>query len=248
MIMMVGRGETFKTNARYRIHHKIWTVADLDQPQIIQGFLVRAIETGSDAGAWMATDEIDAPDFISAFNLSRPRLVQTVDALCVVTQCSFSLAAASWMVYRVGDNPERVLYFWHLQNRPTVGMPIWEPRQLNDAARLTSFGNPGALHYFREAVNAATPSARLALMVITAEALAGQVKVVRNCPECGCEYSYGGTNRSELELVLGQEAYSRLYKNNNGTLRHRLLHGSAIDESSAAEVSVLAYDSILGTS
>jgi len=187
---------------------------------------------------------IDAPDFISAFNVSRPRLVRTVDALCVVTQCSFSLAAASWMVYRVTDNPELVLYFRHLRNTSTVGMPIWEPNQLNDVARLTSVGSPGALHYFREAVNAATPSGRLALLVSTAEALAGQGRVVGNCQNCGSEYSYPGTNRGELELVLGQEAYSRLYRNNNGALRHRLVHGSAIDESSAAAVSALAYDAI----
>ena len=157
---------------------------------------------------------------------------------------SFSLAAASWMVYRVTDNPELVLYFWHLRNTSTVGMPIWEPNQLNDVARLTSVGSPGALHYFREAVNAATPSGRLALLVSTAEALAGQGRVVGNCQNCGSEYSYPGTNRGELELVLGQEAYSRLYRNNNGALRHRLVHGSAIDESSAAAVSALAYDAI----
>jgi hypothetical protein len=149
------------------------------------------------------------------------------------------------MVYRVSDNPERVLYFRHLRDRPTVGMPISEPNQLTDVARLTSVDNPVALHYFREAVNAATSSARLALLVITAEALAGQGGVIRNCKKCGYRDSYGGTNRNELELVLGHEAYSRLYKKKNGALRNRLLHGSAIEESSAAEVSALAYDSIL---
>jgi hypothetical protein len=149
------------------------------------------------------------------------------------------------MVYRVSDNPERVLYFRHLRDRPTVGMPISEPNQLTDVARLTSVDNPVALHYFREAVNAATSSARLALLVITAEALAGQGEVIRNCKKCGYRDSYGGTNRNELELVLGHEAYSRPYKKKNGALRNRLLHGSAIDESSAAEVSALAYDSIL---
>ena len=65
----------------YRIDHKIWTVAELDQPQTIEGFLVRAIDTGSGAGAWIATDAIDAPDFTSAVNVSRPRLVRTVDVL-----------------------------------------------------------------------------------------------------------------------------------------------------------------------
>lgn len=230
---------------RYRVSHKIWTVAELFEPQAIEGFEVRAVDTGSDAGAWIATDEIDGPNFITAFNLSRPRLVRTVDALCVVTQCSFSLAATSWMVYRVTDNPEQVLYFRHLRNRPTVGMTIWKPEQLNDVTRLASVNNPGALHYFREAVNAATPSAQLALLVITSEALAGQSKVVGNCKKCGFDYSYGGTNRVELEIVLGHEAYSRLYKSNNGSLRNRLLHGSAIDENAATEVSALAYDSIL---
>jgi hypothetical protein len=41
----------------YRIDHKIWTVAELDQPQTIEGFRVRAIDAGSEAGApgWQRT-------------------------------------------------------------------------------------------------------------------------------------------------------------------------------------------------
>jgi hypothetical protein len=229
----------------YRIVHKIWTVAELDEARTIEGFQMRAIDTGSDSGAWIAIEEIEAPDFITAFNMSRPRLVRTVDALCVVTQCSFSLAAASSLVYRLTDNPDHVLCFRHLRKRATVGMTVWKPEQLNDVAQLVSIENPGALHYFREAVNAATSSAQLAMLVITAEALAGQSKVIGTCQRCGFEYSYGGTNRGELEAVLGAAAYTRLYKSNNGSLRNRLLHGSSVDENAAAEVSTLAYDAIL---
>lgn len=230
---------------RYRIDHKIWTVAELSEPKTIEGFGMYATRAGTDADAWIATDEIDSPDFISAFHSSRPRLVRTIDALCVVTQCSFSLAAASWMVCRLTDNPEQILYFRHLRKTPTVGMAVWKAEQLSDVTRLVLIDNPGALHYFREAVNAATPSAQLAMLVIAAEALAGQCKVVGNCERCGYEYSRGGTNRTELEAVLGPEAYPPLYKSNNGSLRNRLLHGSTVDEDLATRVSAHAYDSIL---
>src|SRR5712675_3131645 len=117
---------------QYRIVHKIWTVAELDKVRMINGFQMRAIDEGSDAGAWIATDEIGALDFLAAFNSSRPRLVRTIDALCVVTQCSFSLAATSWMVYRLTNNPGHLLYFRHMRERATVGMTIWKEEQLND--------------------------------------------------------------------------------------------------------------------
>ena len=206
---------------------------------------MRALSTGTDSDAWIATEEVDEANFIRAFNMSRPRLVQLVDALCVVTQCSFSLAAASWLVCRLTDNPERILYFRHLRKRPTVGMTISRPQQLSDIARLGSIENPGALHYFREAVNASTPSAQLAMLVVTAEALAGQGKITGKCQRCELEYSYGGTNRDNLEAILGTEVYARLYKSRNGSLRNRLLHGSYIDENAAAQVSGLAYAAIL---
>jgi len=63
--------------------------------------------------------------------------------------------------------------------------------------------------------------------------------------KCGNAYSYGGTHRDELAAVLGPEAYSRLYRSNSGSLRHKLLHGSAIDENASAEVSALVYRAIL---
>src|ERR1700686_4025526 len=158
----------------------------------------------------------------AAFNLSRPRLVRTIDALCIVTQCSFSLTAASLMVYRLTNNPDQIVYFRHHRQRPTVPMSIWKAEQLTDVSLLASIENPGALHYFREAVNASTSSAQLAMLVVTAVALAGQQKVIGKCQKWGFEYAYGGMNRGELQAVLGQ-AYSPLYKSNDGSLRNRLL-------------------------
>jgi hypothetical protein len=208
---------------------------------------MRAVDPtdGLKSEAWIACEDADAPDFLSAYNRSRPRLVRTVDALSIVTQCAFSLATASFSVYRLTDNPEHVVYFRHLRARHQVGITLWKPEQLRDIAALTAMENPGAMHYFREAINASTPSAQLAMLVITAEALAGQGTVTGTCKTCGTEYSYGGTNRDELAAVLGPEAYNRLYKSNNGSLRNRLSHGSPIDENAAAEVSGLAYHAIL---
>jgi len=83
------------------------------------------------------------------------------------------------------------------------------------------------------------------MLVITAEALAGQSTVVGNCSNCGHEYRYGGTNREEIAAVLGADSYERLYRTNNGSLRHRLLHGSVVDENAAAEVSERVYHAIV---
>ena len=207
----------------YRVSHKIWTVADIDGTPVIEGFQMTAVPPEAVGGpqAWLARHDVDAPDFLSAYNMSRPGLVRTVDALSLVTQCAFSLVATSFSVVRLTDNADRIIYFRHLRQRPTVGIGVWRPEQLADIATLSRMENPGALRYFREAINASTSSARLAMLVITAEALAGQSTVVGNS-NCGHEYRYGGTNREELAAVLGAESYERLLLSPSIKTRARL--------------------------
>ena len=83
------------------------------------------------------------------------------------------------------------------------------------------------------------------MLVTTAESLAGQTVISGTCQNCGHEYQYGGTNRQALVAVLGEEVYNQLYKKSGGSLRNRLLHGSAIDENAAAALCNQVYENIL---
>ena len=184
---------------KYRISHKIRTVAELAEPTSIAGFRVELFAEGPDSDeAWLATEEASASDVRSAVNSSRTRLLEIIDALAAVLQCSFTLIGASFMAYRMDDNPDCIIFFRHLRPSKTVGMMLWKSEQITDVERLRQIGTPGALRYFREAMNAATSSACLAMLVTTAEALAGQSEVTRKCEKCGHEYSYSGTNRAAL--------------------------------------------------
>ena len=165
--------------------------------------------------------------------------------MAAVTQCAFSLVGTSFLVYRLTDNPDRVLYFRHLRDRRTVGMTLWRPEQMEDVTTLMRIESPAALRYFREAMNAATTSACLAMLVTTAEAFAGQTAIVGRCTQCGHEYQYGGTDRATLAAVLGENAYDQLYKKSHGSLRNRLLHGNPIDENIAAMLCGEIYERVL---
>jgi hypothetical protein len=231
----------------YRVSHKVRTVAELAEPLTTEGFLLEPFAPGEqpDEEAWVATEVVEAHDFLAALNDSRQRLLPFIDAVAVVTQCAFSLIGMSYMVYRMVENPHCLIYFNHVRRRATVGMILWKPEQGDDISRLLDTESPAALRYFREAMNAATSSACLAMLVITAEALAGQGRVTKRCSRCEHVYEYDGTNHDELLRILGNYAYAQLYKKNQGALRHRLLHGNPIDENAAAQLCDAMYHQIL---
>ena len=229
----------------YVVIHKVRTVANLHKNLSIEGFRLQNFAEQPTEEAWAVSEEVVADDFLKALNHSRERLLPIIDALAFVTQCSFSLAGMSFMVYRLDDNPQCVVYFRHLRSRPTVGMPFWQQEQAEDVSRLLQIENAAALRYFRHAVNASTSSACLALLATTAEALAGQGTVTGNCQKCGYEYLYGATDRTKLEAVLGTDAYNQLYKKKNGAIRNRLMHGHPINEDDAAALCDTIYKQIL---
>jgi hypothetical protein len=232
----------------YHVAHKVRTVAELYESQLVEGFQLQPFDPNGKPSqeAWEASEQVEAQDFLSAFNASRARLLPLIDALAVVTQCAFSLSGMSFQVFRQTDNPDGILYFRHLRGRKTVGMTLWKEEQRKDVGRLLAIESPSALRYFREAINAATSSACLAMLVTTAESLAGQNTVTGKCENCGHEYKYGGTDRTKLAKILGEDAHNQLYKKSHGSLRNKLLHGKAIDENAAAALCGEVYDRLVG--
>lgn len=231
---------------QYYVAHKIRTVAELLEPQSINGFTLCTFDPDGEfpQEAWEASEVLEGNDFLEALNRSRERLLSLVDALAVVMQCAFSVSGMSFQVLRQTENEEGILYFRHLRDRKTVGITLWQSDQADDVKRLLEFARPAAWRFFREAINAVTISSQLAMLVTTAEALAGQGKVNAQCSNCGHEYTYGGTDRTRLKTILGESAYASLYTRKGGSLRNRLLHGSPVDEVAAGELCQEVYGRI----
>ncbi len=230
---------------RYLICQKIRTVAGVDYADHIEGFWFRNFEAdkGLLSYAWEATNEALGSDFRDAFAKSRRALLPLVDAISVVTQCAASLVATSFFVYRLEQNEDRVLYLYVARRRDPVGITLWKEEQVRDIRKLAALLS-AALNFLREANNSSTGKTQLSMLIAAAESLAGQTSGTGTCKRCGFEYEKSGTDKARLRLVLGDEAYERLYVKNGGAIRHRLLHGSGAPEEEIAAVLPLAYDGI----
>jgi hypothetical protein len=136
--------------------------------------------------------------------------------------------------------------------RPDAVVPIglWEERQFGDIQRLRVV-DEAALLYFRESSRASTAKTKLAMLAITAEALAGDSVNVTQCGQCdqpfSCvcpqKYQTRGTDKQQLEKILGVQLYKRLYKGKS-PVRHKLMHGSMISEAEASELGAEAYSCV----
>jgi hypothetical protein len=124
------------------------------------------------------------------------------------------------------------------------------PEQSRDIDKLLGIEN-AAIRYIRDSINASTLMTRLAMLVIAAEALAGQAQRTSKCRDCRqdaicptcCEPlpPFAGTDRDKLQSVLGEQAYRALYVKNGGSLRHRLFHGATVPEAGLAEIVEPSY-------
>ena len=166
-----------------------------------------------------------------------------VDAISVVTQCAASLLATSYYVYRLDDNDDRAMMLYVARRVQPVGLALWTDEQSRDIAKLLDLSG-AAVHYLRESNNASTAKTRLSMLVIAAEALAGQTTVYGKCQNCNEPYSYGGTNKERLKAVLGAEAHDLLYVKDGGALRHRLFHGHDVPEDALGPAVSLTYAGI----
>lgn len=230
---------------RYLICQKIRTVANVDYREHIKGFFFREFEPerGLLGEAWEARNEAHGESFRDAFTKSRQALLSLVDAISVVTQCSTSLLATSFCVYKLEQNHDRVMYLYVARRRFPVGITLWEEDQVRDIEKLCNL--PGvALNFLRESNNASTPKARLAMLIAASESLAGDRGDTGKCSNCGFEYPRSGADKTKLRRILGEQAYDRLYEKNSGALRHRLFHGSGAPEEAVGEVLPIVYNRI----
>lgn len=232
---------------RYVIQQKVKSIANLGIEFQSGGYTFTAFDPKNPFGSeqWLATKEIQAETYQDASLTFRLDLIPILDALSVLTQCSFSVIAMSFLIRRLNDNASNSFYLYVAQDRKTVGMPFWEKEQLADLERLLKIENKVALHYLRESNNSSTAKTRLAMLVSAAEALAGQKQKTRECPDCGRKETFSTSNRELLADILGKEAYERLYLKDGGALRHKLAHGSVVPDKDIVEVLPMVYERII---
>jgi hypothetical protein len=231
----------------YLIQQKIKAIANLGVEFERAGYNFKAFDPKNPFGGeqWLSVREVQAQNYQDASLTFRLELIPVLDALSVLTQCSFSLIAMNYLVRRLNDNATDVFYLYVAQDRKTVGMPFWEKEQVADLDRLLRLDNKVALHYLRESNNSSTAKTRLAMLVFAAEALAGQKERTRTCPNCGRVETYSTSNRELLAEVVGKEGYDRLYVKDSGALRHKLVHGSVVPDKDIVEVVPLVYEKVV---
>ena len=231
----------------YLIQHKIKAIAKIGAEFESGGykFTPYDVENPFRGEEWLATKQISDESYQDAILKYRLELIPILDALSVLTQCSFSIIAMSYLIRRLNGNESEVFYLYVAKDRETVGMPLWDKEQFADLARLMGFDDKVALHYLRESNNASTAKTRLAMLVSAAEALAGQKQKTRACPDCGRKEIFGTSNRELLTEIVGREVYERLYVKESGALRHRLAHGSFVPDKDTVEVLPILYEKVI---
>jgi len=234
----------------YLVLQKVWTPAECDFPDVAGFWIFRCAAGPGGRRGWLAVRIMTAASWRAAYNTASQDLIHLIDAVHVTLQCTFSTAGASWFVWRqLGDQPYLVANTFRPD--PVVPMTLWQEKQLSDMYKLRAV-DPAALRYFRESSRASTAKTRLAMLAITAEALAGdgttvpqcdKCKVPLSCPTCQKQHQYKGTDKAHLETILTTTLYRSLYKG-AAAIRHKLMHGDTVDEAKASELARTAYANI----
>ena len=119
---------------------------------------------------------------------------------------------------------------------------VW---RIEDAKKLKEAKIDVALNYFRESINAITLITKTAMLLISAEAIAGQKKVTSKCKNCGESTERSGTDLEKLKEVLDEKLVKEIYKK-KGSLRNRLFHGGSVfKKGELKKVSDSIYEKII---
>lgn len=231
---------------RYLIQQKIKTVATLWDKIPYSGFTFEPfyLQIPAYSKDLLVTKEIEAKDYSEAIKSFQHELIPIIDALAVISQCSFSMLATSFLVFRL-TNPEEYAFIYFVKGRETTGMSLLNS-DFADLDKLIKIENKAALFYFRQSINAETAETRLGMLIIAAEALAGATQSSKECPYCKAKLSsYPITDRDKLKEIFGEELYKKLYEKGGGALRHKMFHGQKLTDDDIKENIGPVYDRIL---
>lgn len=202
----------------YLIKSKIATVAELREPFVLEGYELSSYNPEwwrSDG--WVASKEIEADNAGKAKGEFMRGLLPLVPELSVVSQCAFRLVLNTYFIYRLADNPKKIIYVYYIREAEPVGLHFDEPEKAN-LTKIHNIENKHGLFFIADAANAGSLYTNLSMLLIGIEGLAGEIE----------SRGIKRTNKAALKEILGDELYLKLYPYGEG-LRHQLFHGNVRD-------------------
>ncbi len=218
----------------YLIKYKIATLAELVEGFEYKGFEFTAYNPREywSCDAWVASREIQARNIGEARFKFINDLIPLIERFSVLSQCAFRIYPNTYLIYKVINNSEKIVYIFYVRSTDSVGLHF-NKKEINQLQKFEKIPNPNGLLYIMEASNTTTFYARLAMLIMAAEGLAGE-KIVRGIRT---------TDKAGLKKILGQDLYDKLYLHDG--LRHTLIHGRAKNDGSFNGLSAEVYSKII---
>jgi len=165
---------------------------------------------------WLATAEIDAKDYIGAWQTFWSRLARIVPRMSLVSQCYMEYLGQPILILRKDSD---IAFVRWVKDTQGAGLMFMDDERkaldllLNDAETPNEF-----FYYWYDATNSSGYASKLLLMFSAVEAL---VKI-------GTGMHKGKKDFAKLENILGPELKKDLWgtqEEHTNALRHRLIHG-----------------------
>jgi hypothetical protein len=173
---------------------------------------------------WLATYEVEANDYMSAWREFLKSLVPVVSRVALIGQCYTEHLGQPILIER--DDLKVAFIWWVLDRERATGLMFMDEEK---RALDLLLGHPDIpkefFYYWRDAVNTFGYSSRLLLMLSAVEALTGIPYAERKGPKRDAYYQ-------RLEQILGKELKESFWgteKDHTNALRHRLTHGEYFD-------------------
>lgn len=218
----------------YVIEQKLRTVSDLclfdedgaSVPMGIDGLefeRIESIATSANRGCgWIIKGVENSKTYQDALAVFRKKLNRTVPKVAFVSQCYMDYMQESFLIRKVNNNPEDVIFLHYTTGRGAPGLMFMEGEK--ESYDKLSLENREFFWYMNDCYNAVGYTAKLLLMFAALESLAGkEIKIDENGDE------YETYNKENMKLILGKKLFNKIY--GKGGLRHKLTHGEYVDAS-----------------
>lgn len=207
---------------KYRIEHKIKTLAQLWEPFEYAEFRFSqwefSLSAGSKGEAWVAEKTVEATDASAAINHFRRDLIPIIDRIAFVSQCFTSVELESFMIVRE-DPTDGTFFFRHSVEVTPVPLQFGK-EELFSLRALEAFQEKGdTFRFLREAGSASTFYSRFAMLLSALESIAG-TKTTGNRIETD-------KNFIAAEILRDQGLYKELFEYGVGA-RNKLFHGDKV--------------------
>lgn len=218
----------------YLIQRGVLTPTHTYSPLSYRGYTIRSFGEYANHKGLFVEKVIDAKTFSDAYREFIVDLLPILNRISFLTQCSIEpLSKSSALIYRQNNNPDKSFFFYFGQKIPPVGLAL-EETGVGDLEKAKSSDLDGVFDLLREANYATTPKMQFALLIIAAEALAGEITLANKYPTL---------DKQKMKSILTDELYEDIYKTTN--IRNRLFHGKSVTDEEAAKFGGLVYQRLL---